>query len=291
MAAKTEDYNTPFKVLEEGNNIQAIPVASGQTIYGGTIAGILASSGYLVNLTASTAPLCRAVAYVLDSSDNASGPAATTANGSISGTKQEGSAPAGDKTVRRCSLNAKIQISATSITQAMLFKKMYAANNWTFDDVQGGGIAIGSLVTYISATSGIVELNKFYEEGEAVLVARGDVIAATTTTGGDAISWSNQTGETIYITDMILDITTQATGVATADVGVAANGTTSSDTIFDGVDVGTAAILASFNSGNEGTNGTVKPIKVTASQYVTMTPSATLAGLVGTYKILYIKAL
>ena len=51
MAAKTEDFNTPFKVLEDGNNIQAIPVKSGETIYGGTLAIVEKTTGYLRNLT------------------------------------------------------------------------------------------------------------------------------------------------------------------------------------------------------------------------------------------------
>jgi hypothetical protein len=90
--------------------------------------------------------------------------------------------------------------------------------------------------------------------------------------------------ETIMITHCILDISTAATGAANVDVGVAANGTTSSDTLLDGQDVGTAAVVLS-SLVNNGTNGGVD--KATSTEYVTATASATLAGMVGTIGIFY----
>lgn len=115
----------------------------------------------------------------------------------------------------------------------------------------------------------------------------GDITAATTTSGGDAISVANPEGATLLITGMVIDVTTEATGAATMDVGVAADGTTSSDTLMDGVDVGTAAIVGNTVK-HAGTNG-MSMVKWTSTQYVTGTPSATLAGLVGTYHITYIR--
>jgi hypothetical protein len=86
------------------------------------------------------------------------------------------------------------------------------------------------------------------------VVLNGSITAATTTTGGDAISLANPFGRTVIIVDVVLDVTTPATGAATMNVGVAANGTTTSDTLIDGVDVGTAAIIAD-NIDDAGTNG------------------------------------
>lgn len=116
----------------------------------------------------------------------------------------------------------------------------------------------------------------------------GSITAATTTTGGDAISLANPEGATLFVTEVVLDVTTEATGAATMDVGMAANGTTSSDTLLDGVDVGSAAIVAN-NQKHAGTNG-MGIVKWTSTQYLTATPSATLAGLVGTYHVSYIRA-
>ena len=112
---------------------------------------------------------------------------------------------------------------------------------------------------------------------------KGAIIAATTTSGGDAISLANPFGERAIIDDVFLDVTTPATGAATMDVGVAADGTTSSDTLLDAADVGTAAIIAN-NVDHKGVNGG-KGRAWSASQFITATPSATLAGLVGEYYV------
>ncbi len=110
---------------------------------------------------------------------------------------------------------------------------------------------------------------------------------ATTITGGDALSLANPEGVDIIVTRLILDITTEATAAATVDAGIAANGTTSADTLLDGLNVGAAAILAD-NHSSPGTNG-LALIKWGASQYLTITPSATLAGLVGNAYIEYVR--
>jgi hypothetical protein len=112
--------------------------------------------------------------------------------------------------------------------------------------------------------------------------------AATTTTGGDALGLANPEGATLYITGLILDITTEATGAANVNAGIAAAATTTSDTLIDGVDVGSAAIVANSEK-HAGTNG-MGMVKWTSSQFLTVTPSATLAGLVGTYHVTYIRA-
>ena len=89
------------------------------------------------------------------------------------------------------------------------------------------------------------------------------------------------------MTKLILDITTEATGAATVDAGIAANGTTSADNLIDGADVGSAADVID-NIDNQGTNGKASQ-KWGSSQYLTITPSATLAGLVGYAYIEYIR--
>lgn len=273
-----------IKIKDDNNSVtQAFPVASGQTIYKGTFAGVNAS-GYLVNLTTTTAPQVKMIVVVKDGTANTTGPAATTANGSISGTYLEASADAGDKTVRQCYTYGTFEVTGSSLAQTAVGSTMYAIDNYTIDETNTTGGAAGTLVAYYSATSGLLELNRFYN-GDSVIV-KGAVTAATTTTGGDAISWTP--GVVCYLEEFHLDITTEATGAATMDVGVAADGTTSSDTLIDGVDVGTAAIYANPYV-NGGTNGAA-PRKLTATQYVTGTPSASLAGLVGTWVAVYTKA-
>jgi hypothetical protein len=112
----------------------------------------------------------------------------------------------------------------------------------------------------------------------------GNLTAATTTSGGDMLNLANPEGEDLLITRFILNITTEATGAANADAGVAATGT-SDDTLLDGVDIGTAAAIFD-NIGDSGE----AVLEWGSDEYVTVTPSATAAGLVGKYYIEYIHA-
>ena len=113
-------------------------------------------------------------------------------------------------------------------------------------------------------------------------------LAAADTAGG-VLGWANPEGATILILRTVLDVTTKATAACTLDVGVAANGTTLSDTLIDGVDVGTAAGVFD-NTVNGGTNG-LGATKCTSSQFVTASKaSGAAAGLVGSAYITYILA-
>ena len=114
----------------------------------------------------------------------------------------------------------------------------------------------------------------------------GAAVTATTHAAGDhGLSWANPEGEDIIVEGIILDVTTAATGSATIDIGIAANGTTGADTLLDGVDIGTAAIFATSGV-NGGTNGKMwQPM--TSSQFITGDASASIAGLVGNMWIKY----
>lgn len=112
--------------------------------------------------------------------------------------------------------------------------------------------------------------------------------AATGTTGGGVVSIANPFGFDVYIIRAIVDVTTVSTGAATIDVGVAANGTTTNDTLIDGLDVNAAVIVAD-NITNKGTNGKATK-KWTSTQYVTATASATTAGMVGSITLLCVRA-
>lgn len=116
---------------------------------------------------------------------------------------------------------------------------------------------------------------------------RAALVAGTTTTGGDVLSLANPEGVDLLITKIILNITTPATGAANADAGVAADGSTSSDTLIDGVDIGSAAAVFD-NIDDQGTNGQATLIWED-DQYITVTPSATAAGLVGYAYVEYIR--
>ena len=115
------------------------------------------------------------------------------------------------------------------------------------------------------------------------------LVAGTTTTGGDVLSLLNPEGVDLIITRLILNITPPATGVATADAGIAADGVTSAQNLLDDVDIGSAA--AHFDSADStlaGTNGRGSQ-PWDSDEYLTITPSATAAGLVGFAYLEYVR--
>lgn len=113
-----------------------------------------------------------------------------------------------------------------------------------------------------------------------LVVARGNLTAATGTTAGGVLKLQNSTGYDLYVKLFLIDVTTKSTGAATLDIGVDDAGDTSNDTLIDGVDVGTAAIIASNVVGG-GTNG--KIVRWKKDEYIVATASASVAGMVGTY--------
>jgi len=121
-------------------------------------------------------------------------------------------------------------------------------------------------------------------EGKGCLY--GSLTAATTTAGGDALNLLNPEGADLIITRFIINITTAATGVATVDAGVAATGTSDAD-LIDEADVGSAAAIFD-NFDDQGTDGQ-SVLHWDSDEYLTVTPSATLAGMVGTYYVEYIR--
>lgn len=261
---------------KDAGGLIAFPVASGETIYSNTLVGINAS-GYLFNLTAATANAARIVGVVADDSANST-PAATTANGSISGDLENSSAVAGDKTVRKVWTSGIFKLTFTSITQAMVGKTMYASDNFTVDDTISGA-KVGTLVSYLSATSGWIDLNKGFNR-DGSFVVTGSLTAVTSNTAGGIMAVLNPLGSACLVEEFLLNVTTKSTGAATGDYGIAADGTTSNDGLLDGTNMETTGYHSiGVNGGTNGKYGRV----LGATQYLTGTASASVAGLVGSY--------
>jgi len=105
---------------------------------------------------------------------------------------------------------------------------------------------------------------------------------------GSVLALANPEGAELLITRIILNVTTGAGGAFTADCGVAANGTTSSDTLLDGVSIVAASVVDNINNG--GTNGKARQLWG-ASQYITITPSGSISatGFVGNAYIQWVR--
>ena len=106
---------------------------------------------------------------------------------------------------------------------------------------------------------------------------------------GGCFSWQNPESVAVLAT-VIIDVTTVATGAANIDAGAAASATTSSDTLIDGGDIGTAVVRLNTID-NKGTNGKGfqrLDAKGGTTDFVTGTASADSSGLVGNVYIIYI---
>lgn len=121
---------------------------------------------------------------------------------------------------------------------------------------------------------------------KAIKVAKVALAGVAATTGGALFSWANPEGQSIIIQRLLIDITTKSTGVANVSFGVAANATTSSANLIDTYAAGgTEKVVDNHVDGS--TNGKFNQ-KMTATQYLTGTGSATTAGLVGSVYIEYV---
>ena len=170
---------------------------------------------------------------------------------------------------------------ASGLVAADLGKEVYITDDQTVQlALPGtGNVGCGRIAEFVSATEVWVDI----AAARTFDTISGALVAEASPAGGGMISIANPYGEEVFIADVFVDVSTPSTGAATADVGVAADGTTTADTLIDGVDIGTAAIEAN-NIDNKGTNGgRLKAWGTT--QFITGTASADSSGLVGTYKI------
>ena len=115
-------------------------------------------------------------------------------------------------------------------------------------------------------------------------------LGSADTAGGGILAWQNPESSAIVVARLVIDRTTKSTGACTADFGTAANGTTSSDNLLDGVDVGAAAGIED-NIENKGTSGKARQrvdAKGGTTDYITGSKATgAAAGLVGNVYILY----
>ncbi len=103
-------------------------------------------------------------------------------------------------------------------------------------------------------------------------------------------SWQNPENAAIVVTRVIVDLTTKAAAACTVDIGTDGDGTGSSDTLLDGLDVNTATGVFD-NIADKGTNGKEKQrldAKGGTTDYITASKaSGASAGIVGNAYIFY----
>lgn len=169
--------------------LQAIPVEATTQIYKGALV-CLNASGYLV-----------------DGADTAGLRFAGVAYENVLGTTQ------GAKSCRVYPIG-RFLLTATSITQAMVGTRMYLVDNGTVDESSTNGICVGTLVQYVSATSGWVDIGQreSRESSKAITLnginygsitlamaaaAANDVIILGPGTYTEDVTWSNASNVTL----------------------------------------------------------------------------------------------
>lgn len=118
-----------------------------------------------------------------------------------------------------------------------------------------------------------------YNSGGGVIEYDVPLTPAAVATAGAVLSLANPFGVDLIVLSAQLDIQTAATtNTNTVSIGVAANGTTSANNLFNA----TAAA--------QGLTGTTTPRKWTSSQFLTATASASLAGMVAVLHVQAVRA-
>ena len=116
------------------------------------------------------------------------------------------------------------------------------------------------------------------------------VALAAADTGGGILSWQNPEASAIVVVRIVVDLTTKATSACTGDFGTAADGTTSSANLLDGVDLN-AATGVFDNVDDQGTDGKSRQrldAKGGTTDFVTGSKATgAAAGLAGSAYIIY----
>jgi hypothetical protein len=281
---------TVINCSKRGNTeLRAYPVKAGEYIYQGALACVKLD-GYLYNFTAAIAAAANPliIGFVADGSENGN-LTAPSASGSISGNSQKASDVSnGEKTVRSIWITGEFEVTFDSIAQTNVGCPVYAKDNNAFSITYTAGCTlVGYLSKYISATKGWVELVQPAEKNSGVI--KFNLTAAGDGTAGAVAAVLNPVGKTIMVTGLVLDVTTAPTDTAGGvDAGIAANATTSSDTLIDGLVLAAAGTFDSIK--NAGTNGASYQ-KMTSGQYLTVTSVVgshlDLAAAVGTGYLFY----
>lgn len=111
-------------------------------------------------------------------------------------------------------------------------------------------------------------MGKFVSSAPVALRAKTLVVPlADADSAGGVLSVANPEGVEILITEVIIQVDTVATAACTIDVGVAADGTTSSDTLIDGQDVNGAT--GRFDNINEAGGNGGRDRALASTEYIT----------------------
>ena len=114
------------------------------------------------------------------------------------------------------------------------------------------------------------------------------LVGVASTSGGGLDAFVPKEGLPVIVTRTTIVVITKSAGAATVDIGVATNGTTASDNLIDGADVGTSGSVAFDNITDVSTNGKSRQY-MAVGQSLTVTGLADTTGFVGVVYYEFIK--
>lgn len=166
-------------------------------------------------------------------------------------------------------------------------EKVLATSTGAYLDEDGDLNVVSLSIGGTAVTATPTNLNQATLLASAERIMKVEVVPfVAADTAGGAGAWT--AGARVLIHRVVLDMTTATTGASTFDIGIAAAGTTLSDTLIDGASGTPAAIFDSTNDTDNGTNGVSKTHALGASQYITVSKaSGAAAGGVGNLYIYY----
>lgn len=134
-----------------------------------------------------------------------------------------------------------------------------------------------------------VSAQRVFEVGgsthRATFIRKIPIVGVAATTGGAILAWANPDIVPIIIDRVEIDVLTKSTGAANISVGIAADATTSSANLIDTYAIGSTEKVVN-NVDDKSTNG--KSVqKMSLTQFLTITGSATTAGLVANVYVHY----
>lgn len=188
---------------------------------------------------------------------------------------------AGDLSVK-CYEAGRFNVKATGAALINTGSVAWVSDNETVSPAgAAGNVPCGVISRYISATEVELDLNGVGTNG--VITVTKALTAAADGTAGAVLAMLNPLGVDCNVENVILKVTTAPTDTAGGvDVGIAANATTSNDTLIDGKVLAAAGYFSCHNSA--GSNGGADR-KLAAGQYITATSVVSshldLAALVG----------
>lgn len=124
------------------------------------------------------------------------------------------------------------------------------------------------------------------QDRSSIIVVQVPIAITASTTSGQIAAIPIEGAAGTWIHKAWLSRGTASAVACTLDIGIAANATTSSDVLLDGISINTTGVADSENDTDNGANGVAKPQLANAGTFITATvASGNANGFVGSLHV------